>query len=321
MIKVSVVCTVYNKEKYLRKTLDSLMMQKTNFEYEIIVVDDKSTDGSKQIVEEYAGNYPELIRAYYNEKNLGITLNWIQSCEYAQGEYIARSDADDYWIDACKIQKQVELLEKSQDSKWCTTDINMVDGEDQLIHESCFKNNHIPLADSFEKMLITKGFTCPSAWLVETDLMREVNREIPKDSVDDSFCIQLELFQRTKLTLLEDVTTNYRNLKQSDSHILDEEKLDRRNQKLLESQRYYANKYHSLDYDYILDYFFDMQYNLEKVIRSQNESYGKMENAYRQLEDLYKRLEKDHQVVINSTCWKATAPVRKVKDTVLKRRK
>lgn len=314
MIKVSAVCTVYNKEKYLRKTLDGLVKQKMNFGYEIIIVDDVSTDSSRQIVDEYAEKYPELIRAFYNERNIGCTLNWIQSCEYARGEYIARSDADDCWIDEYKIQKQVDLLRKSQNSKWCTTDINMVDGEDELIYEACFKNNFIPLADFFEKMLITKGFTCPSTWLVEADLMREVTREIPRDSVDDSFSIQLELFQRTKLVFLEDVTTNYRYLKQSDSHMSDEKRLDRRNRKLAELQKYYASKFHNLDYDYVLNCFFEMQYNFEKMNRLQNESYKKLEDSYR-------RLEKEYQVVINSTCWKATKPIRTMKDNVLKRRK
>lgn len=321
MIKVSVICTVYNKEKFLRKTLDSLVMQKTNFRYEIIVVDDVSTDGSRQIIDEYAEKYPNLIRSFYNEKNLGITLNWIQSCEYARGVYIARSDADDCWVDEYKIQKQVDLLEKSQDSRWCITDINMVDGEDELIYEACFKNNHIPLADSFEKMLITKGFTCSSTWLIEADLMREVNREIPKDSVDDTFCIQLELFQRTKLISLEDVTTNYRYLEQSDSHMSDGEKMDRRNRKLAESQKYYAGKFHNFDYEYVLNYFFEMQYDFERMNRLQNDSYKKLENTFRCLEDSYSRLERDYQIIINSTCWKATQPIRTMKDTVLKRRK
>lgn len=312
-IIVSVICTVYNKGKYLRKTLDSLLSQKTQFEYEVIVVDDASTDGSRKIIEEYAKKYPELMRPYYNEKNLGITLNWIQSCEYARGKYIARSDADDAWIDEFKIQKQVDLLEKSYDSKWCTTDINMVDGEDRLIYESCFKNHHIPLADTFEKMLITKGFTCASAWLVETDLMREVNQEIPKDSVDDTFCIQLEMFQRTKLTFMEDVTTNYRSLEESDSHIIDEEKFDKRIQRLRKSQNYYAKKYPGLDSEAVLECAFEMQYDYEKTNRMRDESYKKLENAY-------KDLEKEYQNVINSTCWKITKPIRILMNTLMKRR-
>lgn len=312
-IIVSVICTVYNKGKYLRKTLDSLLNQKTDFGYEIIVVDDVSTDGSREIIEEYAKKYPELIRPYYNEKNLGITLNWIQSCEHALGKYIARIDGDDFWIDEYKLRKQVDLLDKSEDSKWCTTDLNMVDGEDRMLFESCFKNHHISRVDSFEKMLITKGFTCPSAWLVETDLMREVNREIPKDSVDDTFCIQLEMFQRTKIIFMSDVTTNYRCLEESDSHFVDEEKINKRNQKLKESQSYYIAKYPDLDYEAVLKCSIEIQEDFEKSNRRRDESYKK-------LEDAYKDLEKEYQSVTDSTCWKITKPVRMLMDTLMKRR-
>ena len=92
---VSVICTVYNKENFLPKTLDSLLEQKTSFSFEVIIIDDASTDHSRNIIEEYQTRYPELIRTFYNEENLGIALTWKRVCQEARGKYIARCDGDD----------------------------------------------------------------------------------------------------------------------------------------------------------------------------------------------------------------------------------
>ena len=68
-VKVSVLCTAYNHEKFLRQCLDGFVMQKTNFKYEVIVHDDASTDGTKKIIEEYVKKYPELIKPIYQTQN------------------------------------------------------------------------------------------------------------------------------------------------------------------------------------------------------------------------------------------------------------
>jgi glycosyltransferase involved in cell wall biosynthesis len=64
-IKVSVFCTAYNHEKYIRKCLDGFVMQKTNFKYEVLINDDASTDNTAQIIREYEKKYPEIIKPIY----------------------------------------------------------------------------------------------------------------------------------------------------------------------------------------------------------------------------------------------------------------
>ena len=108
-ITVSVICANYNQGDWIIDALESFLNQKTNFDFEILVIDDCSTDKSRQIIKDYASKYPNKIKAYYNAKNLGITRTWIKVCKNAKGRYIARCDGDDFWIDDKKLQKQVKV--------------------------------------------------------------------------------------------------------------------------------------------------------------------------------------------------------------------
>ena len=250
-VLVSVICTNYNKGDWIRDAIESFLCQKTNFEYEIILVDDKSTDGSQDIIKQYTEKYPDKIRAFYNDKNLGITRTWIKICKEAKGKYIARCDGDDYWIDDKKLQKQVDLLEKNKDSKWCSTDSDTIN-ESGIIQHSVFENHIIDHPDTYAKMLATRGFTAPSTWLVQTDLMQEINTEIDKTAIDDTFNIQLDLFNKTKLTYLPDSTAIYRINDGSDSRPKDIKDITARNKKLLKTQLEYIRKYPNVEYEEIL---------------------------------------------------------------------
>src|SRR5256885_224442 len=97
--KLSVLVTVYNHEKYIAEALDSILNQKVNFEFEIVIADDVSTDSTKSIIEKYAKEHPHRnIRILKSEKNLGITKNLQRGLQSCQGEYIAILEGDDYWI-------------------------------------------------------------------------------------------------------------------------------------------------------------------------------------------------------------------------------
>lgn len=118
-MKVSIVVTSYNHEKYIRQCLESILSQKGDFEMEIILGDDCSTDGTGQILEEYKKKYPEIIKKLQNEKNLGITKNLKRSLDACTGRYIAVCEGDDYWTSDEKIQRQMQLLETHLDYSMC----------------------------------------------------------------------------------------------------------------------------------------------------------------------------------------------------------
>ncbi len=109
---VSVCIFTYNHEKYIQRCIESVLMQKTNFDFEIIIGEDYSKDKTKEICIEYASKYPNKIRLLDRGKNLGICENIFQTLKESQGDYIALLDGDDYWIDPMKLQKQYDFLEK-----------------------------------------------------------------------------------------------------------------------------------------------------------------------------------------------------------------
>lgn len=120
-MKVSVTVHVYNHEKFLAHTLESIVCQQTNFPFEVIVGDDFSTDRSREIIQSYQERYPDLIKPLFHPKNLGGfgKNNALATFEVAQGEYIATVDGDDYWIDPLKLQKQIDFLDAHPDFIAC----------------------------------------------------------------------------------------------------------------------------------------------------------------------------------------------------------
>ncbi len=125
-MKVSIICTNYNKGDWVREAMDSFLNQKTNFDFEIIIIDDASTDHSYEIIQEYQNKFPEKVRTFRNEVNLGIARTWKKVCQEAKGQYIARCDSDDFWTDPLKLQKQVDLLDASSDSLWSNTEFDSI---------------------------------------------------------------------------------------------------------------------------------------------------------------------------------------------------
>jgi len=121
MTKVSVVILTYNQKNFIAKAIESALAQKTNFDFEILVGDDCSTDGAQAVIQSYSSQYPDKVKAVCHPKNLGQNglYNTIETLKLAQGQYIAPMDGDDYWIDACKLQKQVDFMEAHPDFSAC----------------------------------------------------------------------------------------------------------------------------------------------------------------------------------------------------------
>lgn len=121
-IMVSIVCNAYNHEKYIKDALDSFLMQKTNFPYEILIHDDASTDSTASIIKEYESLYPDLIKAIYQTENKyskGEIIDLTYQYPRAKGKYIALCEGDDFWTDPYKLQKQVDALEHHPEVDIC----------------------------------------------------------------------------------------------------------------------------------------------------------------------------------------------------------
>lgn len=115
---VSILCLSYNQKDYIKQALDSFLMQKTNFLYEIIINDDASTDGTRGIIEEYARKYPNIQPVFHKENEYqkgkrNMIIRYL--LPLVKGKYIALCDGDDFWTDETKLQKQVDFLEANVD--------------------------------------------------------------------------------------------------------------------------------------------------------------------------------------------------------------
>lgn len=121
-IKVSVICLVYNHEKYLRKCLDGFVNQECDFAYEVLIHDDASTDSSASIIREYEEKYPNIIKPIYqteNQYSKGVKISKNYIYPKAQGEYLAWCEGDDFWTDTKKLQKQVNFLDNNPEYSAC----------------------------------------------------------------------------------------------------------------------------------------------------------------------------------------------------------
>ena len=113
---VSVWMVTYNHEKFIAEALDSVLMQVTDFDFEIVIGEDCSKDGTRAIIREYEQKYPHLIRAVYHEQNVGASRNAYEfTLPICKGKYVACLEGDDYWTDPGKLQKQVDFLEANDD--------------------------------------------------------------------------------------------------------------------------------------------------------------------------------------------------------------
>lgn len=114
-IAVSVVCITYNQAEYIRDAINSFLMQKTDFNYEIIIHDDASTDQTIEILKYYERTYSDIIRVIYEEENQyskGVNIS-DTLFKLAKGKYIAFCEGDDFWTDKSKLQKQYDYLERN----------------------------------------------------------------------------------------------------------------------------------------------------------------------------------------------------------------
>lgn len=108
MLSVILIC--FNQKDFIAQAIESILSQQSSFDYEIIIGDDCSTDGTSEIIKYYA-DVNSTIKYFRHSTNLGLIGNFIFCHEQARGKYIATIDGDDYWIDNRKLSKQVEVLE------------------------------------------------------------------------------------------------------------------------------------------------------------------------------------------------------------------
>jgi len=158
--KVSVCLITYNHEKYLAQSIEGIIAQKCKEPFEIIIGEDKSTDETATIVENYRKKYPDLIRVVTSEKNVGMVENWRRTIFASKGEYVAIIEGDDFWNSKSKLQQQVDLLDANPKHAICFHDVDVIfeDGAPQIDTVARFPGRtEFSIAD-----VITKSWFIPT---------------------------------------------------------------------------------------------------------------------------------------------------------------
>lgn len=153
---VDILMPVYNHQQFLEQALQSIVSQKTNFNFRLVVGEDCSTDKSRIIIEKFQKNYPNIIVPFFRKKNIGAHQNSKLLFAEMASKYVAICEGDDYWTDPCKLQKQVDFLESNTEFAMCFTNhitINqlgeVIDNKSDFVRQNRNLNHEDILANNY----------------------------------------------------------------------------------------------------------------------------------------------------------------------------
>jgi glycosyltransferase involved in cell wall biosynthesis len=157
---LSIVCTAYNHEKYIRKTLEGFVKQKTDYKYKVIVHDDASTDKTRDIIDEFVKKYPNLFVTIYQKENQyskGVDIYEKFIYHLINTKYIALCEGDDYWCDENKIQVQIDYLENHPNCSMCVHNTLLINEKGESLNKN-INNMHQNFSFRTVDVILNKRF-------------------------------------------------------------------------------------------------------------------------------------------------------------------
>lgn len=243
---VVVKCTTYNQKLFIEDALKGFVMQRTNFPFCAIVIDDHSTDGTADIIRKYEKQYPDIIIGFYLEENYysqkkskaPIFGPWLNCAKY-----VALCDGDDYWIDPYKLQKQVDFLESHPDYVLVHNQYKSLYPDGRV--EDHTKSNNYPDGWVFKEFLKDEVRALPSTVLIRSDARKNVDSSYLKEKFPiGDLPFQLELSRLGMFYQIKEYMTMYRQSTNSTSHFKDIVKQLSFKKNCYRCRLYFAKKYH-----------------------------------------------------------------------------
>lgn len=155
-ITVSVIIVTYNQRDYIKQSIDSVLSQITKYSFEIIIGDDMSTDGTKEICETYSAEYDNIILVDRKE-NLGVAGNWADCVCKARGKYLMMLDGDDYWHNPNKMQIQVDFMDNNPMCVICHTDTDLLYVKNGSIVKDFKKTRNVCVPEGYIQKFVLEG--------------------------------------------------------------------------------------------------------------------------------------------------------------------
>lgn len=208
-MKLSVLMITCNHEKFIAQALDSILMQKVDFDYEIVIGEDLSLDRTRGIALEYKKRHPEKIRLLLHAKNLGVARNFIETFMSCRGKYLAILEGDDYWTYPLKLQKQVDILDANPDFVMCFHNTN-------VIYEGFDINKEPHVSNADQKAMSTIEDIIIKDWYIMTGsimLRKNIIKTFPGwyyDIYNCDYALQLMLADHGKIYYIDEVMGTYR---------------------------------------------------------------------------------------------------------------
>lgn len=213
---VSVCVVTFNHENFIEKCIDSIIAQKTDFTFEILIGEDGSKDNTRTILKEYANRHPDLIRLFLRDtktshfydkngkKEFNFNHKWTRSS--AKGTFIALCDGDDYWIDDEKLQKQVNFLQSNRDFSLCFHNAKVINSTKKKSH--LFNNiqeGEYAGVDIFKRWLVPT-----SSAVFRKEHIRDIRHVFNKNFFFGDIVLFLTLAERGRMWYVDEVMSVYR---------------------------------------------------------------------------------------------------------------
>ena len=203
---LSVCLITYNHEKFIRNAIEGILMQKVDFEWELIIADDCSTDGTQAILNEYKNKYPDFIKLILQKKNVGPAKNHIELITTPKSKYIALCDGDDYWTDPLKLQKQVDFLETNKDYVLCFHEVKILKPDGSVVNDFITK---VPENYETTETLARLGNYIHTPTVVYRNILSKFPFEFEVSPIGDYFMYMM-LAEHGKLKFIDEKMAIYR---------------------------------------------------------------------------------------------------------------
>lgn len=173
---VTVICATYNHEKYIKKTLDGFLEQNTSFAVEYIIREDASTDHTADILREYESKYPGFFTIIYEKENQWskhlIPYFSQRVILETHSKYVALCEGDDYWCDANKLQKQVDMMEQNPNASFCVhANYELNDRTGKMRERHPYKKSGLITTE--EVMIEPYGMPATCSMLMRTNMINQ----------------------------------------------------------------------------------------------------------------------------------------------------
>lgn len=206
-ICVSVFILTYNQEKFIDQTIESILDQKTDFFYQLVIGEDCSTDNTRSICERYAQDNPDKIKLLPSVRNLGLINNFIRTFKECDGKYVAICDGDDYWIDPFKLNKQVGFLENNRKYSIVFTGVKFLYPNG---HMHVKPAGNLPKTSDFSSLIFENYIPSVTALFKNNQAIEEFPKWIERFPYGDWPIYLWTIRNGGKIGYLEDITAVYR---------------------------------------------------------------------------------------------------------------